>query len=245
MNRDDLADAAVGDVGDEPFVPAASKLTLSSMISSRGSTQHFLGASIGGGLGDHRWLLLARLIPLSVDVDDGHAGSSSSWRMGNRRAHAAIGWRGGLLVRCGTHAAQRRPAERGRGLAAWPSRRGPGHPDGHVSPGQIAAGWFTRAARGAAPSHRGGMGGARVRPPTPAGARRTRQPGIQSSAWRARWWVRVESGPPWSHRDALSAAVEPWMLDTAAWPGSIDDYGALVWLVGELLTDPKHACRPQ
>jgi hypothetical protein len=35
------------------------------------------------------------------------------------------------------------------------------------------------------------------------------------------------------------------MLDTAAWPGSIDDYGALVWLVGELLTDPKQACRPQ
>jgi ASC-1-like (ASCH) protein len=45
-------------------------------------------------------------------------------------------------------------------------------------------------------------------------------------------------------RDALPADVEPWMLDTTAWPGSVDDYvDALVWLVGELLTDPKHFFR--
>ncbi|MCK2245272.1 MULTISPECIES: ASCH domain-containing protein [unclassified Crossiella] len=43
---------------------------------------------------------------------------------------------------------------------------------------------------------------------------------------------------------ALPADVEPWMLDTTAWPGSVDDYvDALVWLVGELLTDPKHFFR--
>jgi ASC-1-like (ASCH) protein len=43
---------------------------------------------------------------------------------------------------------------------------------------------------------------------------------------------------------ALPADVEPWMLDTTAWPGSVHDYvDALVWLVGELLTDPKHFFR--
>ncbi|SMC83480.1 ASC-1 homology (ASCH) domain-containing protein [Lentzea albidocapillata] len=45
-------------------------------------------------------------------------------------------------------------------------------------------------------------------------------------------------------RAALPPDVEPWMLDTTAWPGSVDDYvDALVWLVGELLTDPKHFFR--
>ncbi|MGH3937370.1 MAG: ASCH domain-containing protein [Pseudonocardiaceae bacterium] len=45
-------------------------------------------------------------------------------------------------------------------------------------------------------------------------------------------------------KDALPADIEPWMLDTTAWPGSVDDYvNALVWLVGELLTDPKHFFR--
>jgi ASC-1-like (ASCH) protein len=40
------------------------------------------------------------------------------------------------------------------------------------------------------------------------------------------------------------ADIEPWMLDTTAWPGDLDDYvDALVWLVGELLTDPKHFFR--
>ena len=35
------------------------------------------------------------------------------------------------------------------------------------------------------------------------------------------------------------------MLDTTARPGSVDNYAdALVWLVGELLTDPKHFFRP-
>lgn len=42
----------------------------------------------------------------------------------------------------------------------------------------------------------------------------------------------------------LPTDVEAWMLDTTAWPGSVDDYiDALVWLVGELLTDPKHFFR--
>ncbi|GAA3001777.1 ASCH domain-containing protein [Actinokineospora diospyrosa] len=45
-------------------------------------------------------------------------------------------------------------------------------------------------------------------------------------------------------RAVLPPDVEPWMLDTTAWPGSVDDYvDALVWLVGELLTDPKHFFR--
>jgi ASC-1-like (ASCH) protein len=45
-------------------------------------------------------------------------------------------------------------------------------------------------------------------------------------------------------RDALPADVEPWMLDTTAWPGSVDGYvDALVWLVSELLIDPKHFFR--
>lgn len=42
----------------------------------------------------------------------------------------------------------------------------------------------------------------------------------------------------------LPADVEPWMLDTAAWPGAVDHYvDSLVWMVGELLTDPKHFFR--
>lgn len=45
-------------------------------------------------------------------------------------------------------------------------------------------------------------------------------------------------------RGAMPADVEPWMIDTSAWPGDIDSYvDALVWLVGELLTDPKHFFR--
>jgi ASC-1-like (ASCH) protein len=45
-------------------------------------------------------------------------------------------------------------------------------------------------------------------------------------------------------KDALPADVEPWMLDTTAWPGSIDNYvDSLVWMVSELLTDPKHFFR--
>jgi len=45
-------------------------------------------------------------------------------------------------------------------------------------------------------------------------------------------------------KGALPVDVEPWMLDTTVWPGSIDDYvDALVWLVSELLTDPKHFFR--
>jgi hypothetical protein len=45
-------------------------------------------------------------------------------------------------------------------------------------------------------------------------------------------------------RDALPADVEPWMLDTTTWPGSVDDYvDALVWLVGQLLLDPNHFFR--
>ncbi len=45
-------------------------------------------------------------------------------------------------------------------------------------------------------------------------------------------------------KGVLPADVEPWMLDTTAWPDSVDNYvDALVWLVGELLTDPKHFFR--
>lgn len=45
-------------------------------------------------------------------------------------------------------------------------------------------------------------------------------------------------------KDALPADVEPWMLDTTQWPGDTDHYvDALLWLVGELLTDPKHFFR--
>jgi ASC-1-like (ASCH) protein len=45
-------------------------------------------------------------------------------------------------------------------------------------------------------------------------------------------------------RDVLPADVEPWMLDTTAWPGNVDDYvNALIWLVSELLTDPRHFFR--
>lgn len=45
-------------------------------------------------------------------------------------------------------------------------------------------------------------------------------------------------------KGALPADVEPWMLDTTTWPGDVDNYvDSLVWLVGELLTDPKHFFR--
>ncbi|MGH3478391.1 MAG: ASCH domain-containing protein, partial [Nocardioidaceae bacterium] len=45
-------------------------------------------------------------------------------------------------------------------------------------------------------------------------------------------------------KGSLPADVEPWMLDTTVWPGSVHDFvDALVWLVGELLTDPKHFFR--
>lgn len=45
-------------------------------------------------------------------------------------------------------------------------------------------------------------------------------------------------------RGVLPADVESWMLDTTTWPGDVDNYvDSLVWLVGELLTDPKHFFR--
>jgi ASC-1-like (ASCH) protein len=45
-------------------------------------------------------------------------------------------------------------------------------------------------------------------------------------------------------KGALPADVEPWMLDTTSWPGTIDNYvDSLVWMVSELLTDPKHFFR--
>jgi ASC-1-like (ASCH) protein len=45
-------------------------------------------------------------------------------------------------------------------------------------------------------------------------------------------------------KGVLPADVEPWMLDTTSWPGDVDNYvDSLVWLVGELLTDPKHFFR--
>ncbi|MEV6608084.1 ASCH domain-containing protein [Kutzneria sp. NPDC051319] len=43
---------------------------------------------------------------------------------------------------------------------------------------------------------------------------------------------------------SLPTDVEPWMLDTSVWRGGVDNYvDSLVWLVGELLTDPKHFFR--
>ncbi|TDQ54197.1 ASCH domain-containing protein [Actinorugispora endophytica] len=45
-------------------------------------------------------------------------------------------------------------------------------------------------------------------------------------------------------KDALPTDVEPWMIDTTQWPRDTDHYvDALLWLVGELLTDPKHFFR--
>ena len=45
-------------------------------------------------------------------------------------------------------------------------------------------------------------------------------------------------------RGVLPADVEPWMLDTTAWPGTVDNYvDALAWLVSQPLTDPKHFFR--
>lgn len=45
-------------------------------------------------------------------------------------------------------------------------------------------------------------------------------------------------------KGVLPADVEPWMLDTTTWPAGVDNYvDVLVWLVGELLTDPKHFFR--
>ncbi len=45
-------------------------------------------------------------------------------------------------------------------------------------------------------------------------------------------------------KDALPADVAPWMLDTSRWPGTVDNYvDAQVWLVSELLSDPKHFFR--
>ncbi|CAM3622808.1 ASCH domain-containing protein [Nocardiopsis rhodophaea] len=44
--------------------------------------------------------------------------------------------------------------------------------------------------------------------------------------------------------DALPADVEPWMLNTTAWDGNTDNYvDALIWLVAELLSGPKHFFR--
>lgn len=45
-------------------------------------------------------------------------------------------------------------------------------------------------------------------------------------------------------KGTLPPDVEPWMLDTTTWPGQLDNYvDSLVWLVGELLADPKHFFR--
>ncbi|MFG3343351.1 ASCH domain-containing protein [Glycomyces sp. NPDC048151] len=43
---------------------------------------------------------------------------------------------------------------------------------------------------------------------------------------------------------ALPPDVEPWMLDTTTVPGDVDGYvDALLWLVGTMLSDPKHFFR--
>ncbi|MGI5155845.1 ASCH domain-containing protein [Microbispora sp. CA-102843] len=43
---------------------------------------------------------------------------------------------------------------------------------------------------------------------------------------------------------ALPTGAAPWMLDVTAWEGTVDDYvDCLVWLVGLMLSDPKHFYR--
>ena len=38
--------------------------------------------------------------------------------------------------------------------------------------------------------------------------------------------------------------AKPWMLDTSAWPGDTDSFAdAMVWLVGRMISDPKHFYR--
>ncbi|MEZ0109282.1 ASC-1-like (ASCH) protein [Catenulispora sp. EB89] len=45
-------------------------------------------------------------------------------------------------------------------------------------------------------------------------------------------------------RMAPPPGARPWMLDATAWTGAVDDYvDAMVWLVGRVLSDPKHFYR--
>ncbi|MEU7901325.1 ASCH domain-containing protein [Actinoplanes sp. NPDC049118] len=45
-------------------------------------------------------------------------------------------------------------------------------------------------------------------------------------------------------RVALPPGTQPWMLDSTAWTGGVDDYvDTLVWLVSKFLSDPKHFYR--
>jgi len=45
-------------------------------------------------------------------------------------------------------------------------------------------------------------------------------------------------------RMAPPPGAQPWMLDATAWTGAVDDYvDAMVWLVGRMLSDPKHFYR--
>lgn len=45
-------------------------------------------------------------------------------------------------------------------------------------------------------------------------------------------------------RMAPPPGAQPWMLDATAWSGAVDDYvDAMVWLVGRMLSDPKHFYR--
>lgn len=45
-------------------------------------------------------------------------------------------------------------------------------------------------------------------------------------------------------RMAPPPGARPWMLDATAWTGAVDDYvDAMVWLVGRMLSDPKHFYR--
>jgi hypothetical protein len=40
------------------------------------------------------------------------------------------------------------------------------------------------------------------------------------------------------------SGAKPWMLDVAPWEGDVDSYtDAMVWLVGRMLSDPKHFYR--
>jgi ASC-1-like (ASCH) protein len=45
-------------------------------------------------------------------------------------------------------------------------------------------------------------------------------------------------------RVALPPGTQPWMLDSTAWNGGVDDYvDTLVWLVSKFLSEPKHFYR--
>ena len=115
-----------------------------------------------GGLGDHGWLLLGRLIPRSGDLGDSHGVSSSTWASGAvaapardtgqapRSAPGVASWAAGPVWDA-----------LGPAPTGWTGRGLRPRPTGVDQPARrtgltrgVAAGWFTRAGQGAAPSPR-------------------------------------------------------------------------------------------